>query len=90
MHDLATADLRAWIIDCRAHLPDPCVELNNSCHRYHVRVETIRVGREEKDALSSVEQRNAGKRFRQLLASKPLGGLEEWTTSDNEWRYRKT
>jgi hypothetical protein len=41
------------------------------------------------DGLSVVEQRNAGKRLRQLLKSKPLGKLEEWKTSDNEWHYRR-
>lgn len=43
----------------------------------------------EWDSLSDVEQRNAGKHFRRLLESKPLGELEEWKTSDNEWHYRR-
>jgi len=42
------------------------------------------------EALSPVEQRNAGKRFRRLLIPRPLGEIEEWTETDNEWRYRKT
>jgi hypothetical protein len=42
------------------------------------------------EALSPVEQRNAGKRFRRLLVPRPLGEVEEWTETDNEWRYRKT
>jgi hypothetical protein len=39
--------------------------------------------------LTEVEQRNAGKQFRVLLKSKPLGALAEWKTSDNEWHYRR-
>lgn len=43
----------------------------------------------EWETLSQVEQRNAGKGFRRLLVSKPLGELEDWTTSDNERHYRR-
>lgn len=43
----------------------------------------------EWDNLSGVEQRNAGKRFRELLETKPLGEIEERKTSDNEWHYRR-
>jgi hypothetical protein len=48
-----------------------------------------RLAEREWQGLSAVEQRNAGKRFRVLLESHPLGDLEEWKTSDNEWHYRR-
>jgi hypothetical protein len=41
------------------------------------------------DELSAVEQRNVGRRFRRLLDAKPLGEIDAWKTSDNEWHYRR-
>lgn len=39
--------------------------------------------------LSPVEQRQAGRKFRAMLAQAPIGPLDEWKTSDNEWHYRR-
>lgn len=39
--------------------------------------------------LSPVEQRQAGVKFRAMLADESAGPLDEWKTSDNEWHYRR-
>jgi len=39
--------------------------------------------------LSPVEQRRAGVKFRAMLTERPIGPMDEWKTSDNEWHYRR-
>lgn len=41
------------------------------------------------DELTETEQRNAGKKFRQLMETEFPGEFDSWTTTDNQRHYRR-